>query len=84
MKPIPTPPPRFANLPEIDSLPPGSVDRELAIFLHEHPDLRVSLKTEGWRNLSTEAKHLLIAKVRASLGIKPLKTRILPYVGEED
>jgi hypothetical protein len=89
---VPGPGPKHLRekVTDVRYLPKDELGREIVLLINCHPQLNlvfgveVSVNTIGKivKQLDTETKTKMLASLREALGIKPLKTRHLPYLGD--
>jgi len=62
-------------------LPKDPIGRDITILLFSHPELTAEFGNIRLKSLSADEKAELLIRLRERLGIKPIKSRRLPYVG---
>jgi hypothetical protein len=63
------------------NLPKDPVGRDITILLFNHPELVAEFGEIKLKHLAKDDQTQLLVRIREKLGIKPTKSRRLPYVG---
>jgi hypothetical protein len=71
---------RAIALPE--KTPRDDLSRDIAFLLAEHPSLANQYREIDLDVMTESAKVQMLAEIKADLGIQPVKTRRLEYVGD--
>lgn len=62
-------------------IPKDDLGRDIVFLLTDHPDLQNHFGMPDLGSMTVEEKAGLLASMKAKLGIQPLRSRRLPYVG---
>jgi len=69
------------DMPSLSSLPKDQVAREIVLLLHEHPEIAGEFDATRLSEKSAKDRADMLTRIKAALGIQPLRHRSLSYVG---
>lgn len=81
--PEPTVPPNaLGHLPDPSTLPKCPIHREIVLLVHARPELADIVEFHTIENYDDWTKDFILRLLRRKAGIRPIKRRWLPFMGD--